>query len=79
MTSKPKMKPVGVVLHDERILLECPFCGMTLIKTNYLKIKKLLEDQGPPRGKTCSQCGGVSILKLSDDVREAIEAKMPQA
>lgn len=74
MDQKPKR--TIAVLHEDKILLECPFCGTTLIRTDYEKIQKLLDYEGMPRGKVCTKCNGVAVLKLNSQDREAIRAKI---
>ena len=73
-----KIKPANLVFYDKNILFECPYCGMNLIKTDYIKIRRLLEDTGDtPRGKVCDNCGGTVMLKLSSKAREIIKARSP--
>ena len=75
-----KIKPANLVFYDKNILFECPYCGMNLIKTDYVKIRKLLEDTGDtPRGKVCDNCGGTVMLRLSSKAREIIKARSPKA
>jgi uncharacterized Zn finger protein len=74
----PKAKRAITVLYEEHIIIECPFCGRTLIKTNYQRIRKLLDDGGIPRGKACEKCGGVAVLKLTTDVKEKIRARLSE-
>jgi len=71
-----KYKSATIVLTDDRVLIECPFCGRSLITTDYKKIVRLLEDEGTPRGKTCGKCGGIAILRLSTEVKEEIRSKI---
>jgi hypothetical protein len=72
-----KIKRAVFILTDANILIECPFCGRTVIKTNYERIVKLYNDVGSPRGKIC-KCGAVALLKMDDDIREKIAAKIHQ-
>ncbi len=72
----PKIKVATFIFFDEQILMECPFCGRTLIKTDYNKIKKLLNEEGTPRGKICEICGGVAVLKLNTEARNIILTKL---
>ena len=70
-----EVKAARIVLHDQILLLECPHCGMTLVKTNYVKARKLLENTGPPPGKVCEKCGGEVIVKLNEEAKNQIKAK----
>jgi hypothetical protein len=72
----PKIKVATFIFFDEQILMECPFCGRTLIKTDYNKIKKLLNEESTPRGKICEKCGGVSVLRLNAEARNIILSKL---
>lgn len=75
-----KIKPANLVFYDKNILFECPYCGMNLIKTDYVKIRKLLEDTGEtPRGKVCDNCGGTVMLKLSSKARDIIQKRTSRA
>ncbi len=58
--------------------MECPFCGMTLIKTNYEKIRKLLNDEAIPRAKVCAKCGNVAALKLSAKGKQTVLSKISE-
>ena len=69
------VKAARIVLHDQMLLLECPHCGMTLVKTNYVKAMKLLENTGPPPGKVCEKCGGEVIVKLNREAKQRIKEK----
>ena len=60
-----KVKRAEIAFYEDRILIECPFCGTTLIRTNYQRIEKLLHLEGTPRAKQCPKCGGLAVLKLS--------------
>jgi len=61
------------------ILFECPFCGQTLIRTDYFKIKRLMDEQQEvPRGKVCPKCNGVAVLRLGERAKEEIRAKTPR-
>jgi|GEM_PF-751863 len=77
---KPKRlrrpKNATVVFGERRVILECPFCGMTLVKSGYDKICKLLDDCDPPRGKVCASCGCVGILRLSSKAKAVLRQKM---
>lgn len=70
------MKRATIIFFDEQILMECPFCGRTLIKTDYNKIRKLLNDEGTPRGKVCAKCGGVAVLRLNEEAKSIILTKL---
>jgi hypothetical protein len=56
--------------------MECPFCGMTLVKSDYDKMCKLLDDCDPPRGKVCTSCGGVSVIRLTSKAKEVLREKL---
>jgi predicted RNA-binding Zn-ribbon protein involved in translation (DUF1610 family) len=71
-----KYKPAAFVFFDKQILIECPFCGWTLIRTDYQRIQRLVHYVGQPRGKICPNCGGVAVLKLNDQAREMILSKL---
>ena len=71
----PKIKRATIIFFDEQILMECPLCGRTLIKTDYNKIRKLLNEEENPRGKVCAKCGGVAVLRLNDEAKNIILAK----
>ncbi len=68
----PKYKPAIAVIGSDKILLECPFCGKTLIHTDFQKIQKLVDYLGTPKGKVCPKCNGVAVLKLSSKDKETI-------
>jgi predicted DCC family thiol-disulfide oxidoreductase YuxK len=70
-----KPKRASIVFYDTQIFMECPFCGQTLIKTDYQRIVKLLEVD-TPRGKTCDKCGGVAVLNLNSEARGIVLAKL---
>ncbi len=70
-----EVKAARVVLHELMLLFECPYCGMTLIKANYIKARKLLDNSGPLPGKTCGKCGGAVVVKLNDEIKEHIRVK----
>lgn len=65
------------VFGPEKILIECPFCGMNLIKTDYNRITKLFENHGVYRGKKC-KCGGIVVLKLDKAEEAKVKAKIGQ-
>jgi len=74
MDQKPKT--ATAVFYDTRIILECPFCGMTLIKTDYQRIRRLLDETGLPTGKVCSKCGGVAVMRLNSKAKRILHAKL---
>ncbi len=74
-----QVRAARVVFYEAIILFECPFCGRTLVKTDYDKIRRLLEDTGPPRGAICAKCNGAVMLKLGDQARRIIESKHKKA
>jgi hypothetical protein len=51
---------------------------MTLLKTDYRKVSKLLNDQGMPRGKVCAKCGGVVVIKLNAKGKETVLSKISE-
>lgn len=61
---------------ETRVVIECPFCGMTLVKTTYSKILKFLNEEGIPRGKICGKCGGVAVLHIGAKGKEIVLAKV---
>jgi len=69
------VKSATLVFQPNKVIFECPFCGRTLIRTTYEKVRKLLDDTGPPRGKICDKCGETVKLKLNEKAREIIESK----
>lgn len=77
-TTNTKLKSVIAVLYEEKIVMECPFCGQTLIRTDYMKIQKLLAHQDSPRGKVCPKCNGVVLLRLTDKTKRVIEDKLAE-
>ncbi len=72
----PKIKRARMLFFDTRVVMECPFCGMTLLKTDYDKVRKLLDEDRMPRGKVCAKCGGVVVLKLTSSGKEKVLAKL---
>jgi len=76
MNQKPKT--VTAVFYSKKIILECPFCGMTLIKTDYRRIQKLLDETDIPVGKVCSQCGGVAVIRLNTKARGILLARLEE-
>jgi ribosomal protein S27E len=74
----PKIKRAKMLFFETRVVMECPFCGMTLLKTSYHKVGKLLDDERMPRGKVCAKCGGVVVLKLNSKGREKVLSKISE-
>jgi hypothetical protein len=74
----PKIKRAKMIFFETRVVMECPFCGMTLLKTDYRKVGKLLDDERMPRGKVCAKCGGVVVLKLNSRGREKVLSKISE-
>jgi len=74
MEAKPKR--ANFVLLDDRIVIECPFCGRTLLRSNYRRIKNLFNYIGAPPGKLCPKCGGVAILQLGSRTRKEVVARI---
>ncbi|MDQ7782018.1 MAG: hypothetical protein RDU20_04015 [Desulfomonilaceae bacterium] len=75
----PKYKPAITVIGTDLILFECPFCGKTLIRTDFQKIQKLVDYDGMPKGKVCPKCKGVAILRLKSKDRETIKARIAES
>lgn len=67
-----KVKIATIVLQQEKVIFECPHCGRTLIRSNYEKAGKLLDETGAPRGKICPKCGGTVMLKLDAKSKRVI-------
>ena len=67
-----------MIFFETRVVMECPFCGMTLLKTDYRKVGKLLDDEGMPRGKICAKCGRVVVLKLNAKGKEKVLSKIAE-
>jgi predicted RNA-binding Zn-ribbon protein involved in translation (DUF1610 family) len=74
MEAKPKR--ANFVLLDDVIVIECPFCGRTLLRTDYDRIKKLFNQIGAPPGKLCPKCGGVAVLQLGSVARKEVLSKI---
>jgi hypothetical protein len=73
----PKIvKRAVLVFYEDQILIECPFCGKTLIRTNYQRIRRLLNVEGPPRAKECAKCGKLAALVLNSEARKMIQERM---
>jgi len=72
----PKIRRAKMIFFETRVVMECPFCGMTLLKTDYRKVTKLLNDQGMPRGKVCAKCGGLVAIKLNAKGKETVLSKI---
>jgi hypothetical protein len=73
-----KPKRANFVLLDDSIVIECPFCGRTLIMSNYERIGKLFNHVGAPPGKLCSKCGGIAVLQLGSRTREEVVSRIRQ-
>jgi hypothetical protein len=71
-----KYKIAAILLSEDRVIIECPFCGRSLVSAPYRSITRLLNDVGRLKGKVCRYCGGVALLKFSLEVREKIRAKI---
>ncbi|MCA1959799.1 MAG: hypothetical protein LDL33_03305 [Desulfomonile sp.] len=68
-------KPATVVFHRAKVILECPHCGQTLIRTTYDKVSRLLDASGPPRGKICEKCGKTAIFTFDEPSSAVIRAR----
>lgn len=73
-----KVKKAVLVFYENQILIECPFCGKTLIRTNYQRIQKLLHIQGATRAKICEKCGNLAALTLNSQAKKIILGKIGQ-
>jgi ribosomal protein S27E len=73
-----KVKRAVLVFYENQILIECPFCGKTLIRTNYERIQKLLHIEGATRAKKCEKCGNLAALTLNTQARKIILGKIGQ-
>jgi hypothetical protein len=71
-----KVKKAVLVFYENQILIECPFCGKTLIRTNYERIQKLLHIQGATRAKLCEKCGNLAALTLNSQAKKIIMGKL---
>jgi hypothetical protein len=72
----PKIvKKAVLVFCDDQVLIECPFCGKTLIRTNYERVKRLLHVEGVPRAKQCPKCSKLAALVLSSHSKKIIREK----
>lgn len=71
-----KVKRAVLVFYENQILIECPFCGKTLIRTNYERIQKLLHIEGTPRAKQCDKCGRLAALILNSEAKKIIIDKI---
>jgi hypothetical protein len=72
-SQEAKQKRALISFFDDYIVIECPHCGMRLLKTDYQKIS-LLFDRPTVPGKICDTCKGVALLKLSKAEREKAQA-----
>lgn len=64
------------VLLDDQAVVECPYCGRTLLTAKYGRMEKLLNYQGPVPAKICKNCSKVVLLKVGSKLREQIQAKI---
>ncbi len=71
-----KVKRAVLVFYENQILIECPFCGKTLIRTNYERIQKLLHIEGATRAKQCEKCGKLAALTLNSQAKKIILDKI---
>lgn len=71
-----KAKRAVINLTPDFIYMECPFCGMKLLRTDYKKITKLLNQTESLRGRVCSNCAGVVVLNPSSKMRKEIIARI---
>lgn len=71
-----KAKRAIINLTPNFIYMECPFCGMKLLKTDYKKIAKLLNQTQTMRGRVCTNCEGVVVLNPNSKTREEIIARL---
>jgi len=67
-----KVKIAAIILQRDKVIFECPHCGRILIRSNYEKAGKLLDETGAPRGKICAKCGGMVMLKLDAKSKKLI-------
>lgn len=66
-----RLRPARVVIREPSIFFECPYCGITLLRTNLSKVMKLDKNKaGEFRGKVCGQCGATVVLVLTDKIRK---------
>jgi len=70
-----KYKAATIVLSEDRVIIECPFCGRSLISAPYRVITRLLNDVGRLKGKVCRKCGGVALLKFNSRLKDEIQSK----
>ncbi len=71
-----QVKRAVLVFYENQILIECPFCGKTLIRTNYERIQKLLHIEGATRAKQCEKCGKLAALTLNSQAKKIILDKI---
>jgi hypothetical protein len=71
-----RVKRAVLVFYADQILIECPFCGKTLIRTNYQRIQRLLHIEGTTRAKECPKCGKLAALLLNSQAKKLIAEKM---
>jgi hypothetical protein len=73
-----KVKRAVLVFYENQILIECPFCGKTLIRTNYDRIQRLLHIEGATRAKQCEKCGKLAALTLNSQAKKIILEKLAE-
>jgi transcription elongation factor Elf1 len=73
---KKKAKRAVIHLTPDLIYMECPFCGMRLLRTDYKKIAKLLNHTQSLRGQVCGNCEGVVVLNPNTKMREEIITRL---
>jgi hypothetical protein len=69
-------KKAAWVLLEDQVVVECPYCGRTLLTAKYGRMEKLLNYQGPVPAKICKNCSKVVLLKVSSQLRTQIQAKI---
>lgn len=74
-----RVRSAALVFFENQILIECPFCGQTLARTDYRRISKLLEEERTPHGKQCAKCNGVVAYRLNDKAKEIIRARLKES
>lgn len=73
-----KVRSAALVFFENQILVECPFCGKTLVRTDYTRISKLLEETEPPRGTQCPKCNGIVAYRLNEKAKEIIRNRLKE-
>jgi ribosomal protein S27E len=74
MTDKPK-RAVWVLL-DHQVVVECPYCGRTILTAKYRSMDKLLNYQGAVPAKMCRKCAKIVLLRVGAKVRAKLQAKI---